>query len=169
MHVAVGQRIKHPSCGRRCQILDGKPSCNYTFNAVSRASGLAQITRVPEGGTVEFVSCGVYMDNAIVTSTSCFQVGKFSTNQGEFLLLLRHFVFPADSVQEQTIPLHLLRDVCLQDDSTTVVPITVPFAEQSVSKISFISTYKDSSPDGPPGEPEPDPQTHSGTPIICSS
>ncbi|BDA49125.1 hypothetical protein COCOBI_13-2350 [Coccomyxa sp. Obi] len=93
-----------------CQIIDGHPSCNFTFNADSRASGLAQITRVPKGGTVEFVSCGVYMDEGVATSTTCFQ-----------------------------------------DDSTTVVPVTVPFAEESVSKIYFISTYKDSAADGPPG------------------
>lgn len=95
----------------RCQIFDGHPSCNFTFNAESRASGLAQITRVPKGGTVEFVSCGVYMDGGVVNSTSCFQ-----------------------------------------DESTTIVPVTVPFAEESVSKIYFISTYKDSAADGPPGD-----------------
>lgn len=39
-----------------------------------------------------------------------------------------------------------------QDDSTTVVPVTVPFAEESVSKIYFISTYKDSAAEGPPGK-----------------
>ena len=41
--------------------------------------------------------------------------------------------------------------VVLQDDSTTVASLTVPFAEGSVSKIRFISSYHDSSPDGPPG------------------
>ncbi|BDA49126.1 hypothetical protein COCOBI_13-2360 [Coccomyxa sp. Obi] len=94
-----------------CQIFDGHPSCNFTFDAVSRASGLAQITRVPKGGTVKFVSCGVYMDKGVLNSTSCFQ-----------------------------------------DDSTTVVPVTVPYAEESVSNIYFISTYRDSAADGPPGD-----------------
>ena len=42
--------------------------------------------------------------------------------------------------------------VALQDDSTTVVEVTGAYAEQSVSKISLLSTYVDVSPDGPPGD-----------------
>ena len=46
--------------------------CNFTLNAASRASGLAQITRVPDSN-IKFVSCGIYLDSNIVNSTTCFQ------------------------------------------------------------------------------------------------
>ena len=39
----------------------------------------------------------------------------------------------------------------MQDDSTTVVPVTGAYPENSVSRIQFFSTYQDTSPDGPPG------------------
>jgi hypothetical protein len=58
----------------RCLINGAhEPGCNFTLNAESRASGLAQITRVPDAN-IKFVSCGIYMDGTIVNSTSCFQV-----------------------------------------------------------------------------------------------
>lgn len=40
----------------------------------------------------------------------------------------------------------------LQDDSTTLAKITAGFAENSISAIDFLSTFKDTSPEGPPGE-----------------
>ena len=61
------------SCDR-CIIDNGHPSCNFTFDATSRALGLSQTRRVPAGGTVAFVSCGVYVDEGVVTSPTCFEV-----------------------------------------------------------------------------------------------
>ena len=58
----------------RCIIDNHRPTCNFTFDALSRASGLTAMTHVPENGTVKFVNCGVNMDNTTVTSTTCFQV-----------------------------------------------------------------------------------------------
>ena len=58
----------------RCLIVNQRPTCNFTFDAQSRASGTTQMTRVPEGGSVAFQSCGVWMDNNNVTSTTCFRV-----------------------------------------------------------------------------------------------
>lgn len=58
----------------RCLIVNQRPTCNFTFDAHSRASGTTQMTRVPTGGTVAFQSCGVWMDNNNVTSTTCFRV-----------------------------------------------------------------------------------------------
>ncbi len=40
-----------------------------------------------------------------------------------------------------------------QDDSTTVVPVTVTYAEESVERIQFFSSFQDLSADGPPGGP----------------
>ncbi|CAK0787447.1 hypothetical protein CVIRNUC_010667 [Coccomyxa viridis] len=56
-----------------CLIVNQRPTCNFTFDAHSRASGTTQMTRVPTGGTVAFQSCGVWMDNNNVTSTTCFR------------------------------------------------------------------------------------------------
>ena len=57
----------------RCQLdAAHRPSCNFTMDGASRASGLAQITRVPDAN-INFVSCGIYMDGTIVNSTTCFQ------------------------------------------------------------------------------------------------
>ena len=58
----------------RCLIVNQRPTCNFTFDAQSRASGTTQMTRVPAGGTVAFQSCGIWMDNNNVTSTTCFRV-----------------------------------------------------------------------------------------------
>ena len=58
----------------RCMIQDHKPYCNFTLNALSRASGLAQMTRVPQGGSVKFDSCSINMNGAQVSSKTCFQV-----------------------------------------------------------------------------------------------
>ena len=55
-------------------IQEQKPYCNFTLNALSRASGLAQMTRVPSGGSVKFDSCSIVMDGAKITSKTCFQV-----------------------------------------------------------------------------------------------
>ena len=58
----------------RCMIQDHKPYCNFTLNALTRASGLAQMTRVPQGGSIKFDSCSIVMDGASVSSKTCFQV-----------------------------------------------------------------------------------------------
>ena len=58
----------------RCILDNGHPSCNFTFDATSRALGLSQTRRVPAGGSVTFASCGVYMDQGVVTSPTCFEV-----------------------------------------------------------------------------------------------
>ena len=58
----------------RCLIVNQRPTCNFTFDSHSRASGTTQMTRVPQGGSVAFQSCGVWMDNNNVTSTTCFRV-----------------------------------------------------------------------------------------------
>ena len=63
-----------PLLCHRCIIDNGHPSCNFTFDAVARSLGLSQTRRVPAGGTVTFTSCGVYMDEAVVTSPTCFEV-----------------------------------------------------------------------------------------------
>ena len=55
-------------------IQEHKPYCNFTLNALSRASGLAQMTRVPSGGSIKFESCSIVMDGAKVSSKTCFQV-----------------------------------------------------------------------------------------------
>ena len=83
----------------RCQIFNGRPSCNFTFDAGSRASGLAQITRVPKSGTVEFVSCGIYMDGGVVNSTSCFQVRQSRA-------------LPAGKLRNPTCHLMRMRSMC---------------------------------------------------------
>ncbi|KAK9918256.1 hypothetical protein WJX75_002649 [Coccomyxa subellipsoidea] len=40
---------------------------------------------------------------------------------------------------------------CFEDDSTTVLKIKTGFPENSISSIKFLSTYKDTAPEGPPG------------------
>ena len=152
----------------RCIIDNGHPSCNFTFDAVSRALGLSQTRRVPAGGTVTFTSCSVYMDEGVVTSPTCFEVSALQATATENPQM-RSWQHGADHerpmlqcvIDCMRRAMHVL--VCfqnvshpwcmllLQDDSTTAASLTVPFAEGSVSKISFISTYHDSSPDGPPG------------------
>ena len=66
----------------RCILDNGHPSCNFTFDAASRALGLSQTRRVPPGGTVSFTSCGVYMDQGVVTSPTCFEVSAAAGNGG---------------------------------------------------------------------------------------
>ncbi len=39
----------------------------------------------------------------------------------------------------------------LQDDSTTMINIKTGFPENSISAIQFLSTYRETAPDGPPG------------------
>ena len=58
----------------RCIIDNHRPTCNFTFDADSRASGLTAMMHVPENGTIKFVNCSVDVDNTTVTSTTCFQV-----------------------------------------------------------------------------------------------
>ena len=74
--MAPGTAMKVRTAWARCLINGAhEPSCNFTLNAESRASGLAQITRVPDA-SIKFVSCGIYMDGTVVNSTTCFQVGE---------------------------------------------------------------------------------------------
>ena len=72
----LGQQLQYQEKPVRCRclIVNQRPTCNFTFDAQSRASGTTQMTRVPEGGSVAFQSCGVWMDNNNVTSTTCFRV-----------------------------------------------------------------------------------------------
>ena len=50
------------------------PECTMLFDAPFRASGGAQIKRVPAGGTVTFDKCSIFFDSTFLNSTSCFQV-----------------------------------------------------------------------------------------------
>ena len=69
------------------------PTCQLFFNAISRSSGTSQIRRIPENGTVEFVSCTVLMDTGTVNSTTCFEVG-----------LLLHATIPEAADSRHTRP-----------------------------------------------------------------
>ena len=55
------------------------PECEMLFDAEFRATGGAQIKRVPAGGTVEFNSCSVLFDTTFLNSSTCFQVTHSSS------------------------------------------------------------------------------------------
>ena len=75
------------------------PECEMLFDAGFRATGGAQIKRVPAGGTVKFNSCSVLFDTTFLNSSTCFQVPHSLSRMLHILMPARHHCPPLHAEQ----------------------------------------------------------------------